>query len=231
VVESIIHAAGKKALNIDGLGDQIVRLLFEKGIIKDLSDIYGLTHSSFEGLEGFKEKKINNLLSSIEATKGIECWRFLVALGIDLIGEVACKKLCLKFGLGVFDVSKEEIISIEGIGEEMGVSLVLFGATNREKINKLISLITPIEPVQQEVVNSYFTDKTVVITGTMSLGRDEIKALLENHGAKVTSSVTRKTDIVIAGESAGSKLDKANELGIKVINEDEMREFLERNEG
>lgn len=231
VVESIIHAAGKKALNIDGLGDQIVRLLFEKGVINDLSDIYSLTPSSFEGLEGFKEKKITNLLTSIEATKGIECWRFLVALGIDLIGEVACKKLCVKFGLGVFDASKEEIISIEGIGEEMGVSLILFGETNREKIDKLISLINPVEPERKEVITSYFTGKTVVITGTMSLGRDEIKALLENHGAKVTGSVTRKTDVVIAGESAGSKLDKATELDVKVINEEQMREFLERNEG
>jgi DNA ligase (NAD+) len=222
VVESIIHAASKKALNIDGLGEQIVRLLFEKKIIKSLIDLYALTPADFDGLEGFKTKKINNILSSIEASKGCECWRFIVALGIDLIGEVAAKKLCNNFGLSAFLQNEEAISSIDGFGGEMVKSFLHFASTNKEDIEKLLATIKPTEPAKKEFKESFLTGKTVVITGTLSRPRDSIKEILELHGAKVTDSVTKKTDILIAGESAGSKLEKARVLGTKIMSEDEL---------
>jgi DNA ligase (NAD+) len=222
VVETIIHAAGKKALNIDGLGEQIVRLLFEKGKIKSLIDLYSLKQEDFEGMEGFKDKKISNILTSIEASKGAECWRFIVALGIDLIGEVAAKKLCENFGLRCFFASGEEISAIDGFGGEMVKSFLHFSKTNAEDIAVLKSIINPVEPEKRETVDSFVSAKTVVITGTLSRPRDEVKAILEKHGAKVTDSVTKKTDLLIVGENAGSKLDKANKLGVKVMSEEEL---------
>jgi DNA ligase (NAD+) len=206
VVETIIHAAGKKALNIDGLGEQIVRVLFEKSKIKSLIDLYILKEADFEGLEGFKSKKINNILTSVEASKGTECWRFIVALGIDLIGEVAAKKLCEKFGLSSFDADETK--------------------TNSVDIKKLREIINPSEPLKKEIKESFVTAKTVVITGSLSRPRDEIKALLESNGAKVTDSVTKKTDLLIVGENAGSKLDKAKILGVNIMGEEELLGIL-----
>ncbi len=226
VVESIIHAAGKKALNIDGLGEQIVRLLFEKGIIKSLIDLYSLKVDDFEGLEGFKDKKIGNILSSIEASKGCECWRFIVALGIDLIGEVAAKKLCENFGLSAFEQDAEAISAIDGFGGEMVKSFLHFSTTNREDIKALLDTVKPSEPEKKEIKESFVTGKTVVITGTLSRPRDALKELLEAHGAKVTDSVTKKTDILVCGENAGSKLDKAKTLGTSIMGEDELFEAL-----
>lgn len=222
VVESIIYAAGKKALNIDGLGEQIVRLLFDKGIIRSLIDLYALKEADFDGLEGFKEKKITNILTSIESSKGCECWRFIVALGIDLIGEVAAKKLCENFGLSAFEQNEEAISAIDGFGSEMVKSFLHFSSTNSEYIKKLIEVLSPSEPIKKEIKHSFVTGKTVVITGTLSRPRDEIKDILEAHGAKVTNSVTKKTDILVCGENAGSKLDKAKTLGIKIMSENEL---------
>lgn len=224
VVESIIHAAGKKALNIDGLGEQIVRLLFDKGIIRSLIDLYALKEADFDGLEGFKEKKITNILTSIESSKGCECWRFIVALGIDLIGEVAAKKLCENFGLSAFEQNEEAISAIDGFGGEMVKSFLHFSSTNSEDIKKLIDVLSPSEPIKKEIKESFVTGKTVVITGTLSRPRDEIKDILEAHGAKVTDSVTKKTDILVCGENAGSKLEKAKTLGTKIMTENELME-------
>lgn len=226
VVESIIHAAGKKALNIDGLGEQIVRLLFDKGIICSLIDLYALKEADFDGLEGFKEKKITNILTSIESSKGCECWRFIVALGIDLIGEVAAKKLCENFGLGAFRQNEEALSAIDGFGSEMVKSFIHFSSTNDEDIKKLIAILDPSEPIKKEIKESFVTGKTVVITGTLSRPRGEIKDILEAHGAKVTDSVTKKTDILVCGENAGSKLEKAKTLGTQIISENELTEAL-----
>lgn len=226
VVESIIHAAGKKALNIDGLGEQIVKLLFEQGRIKDLADIYTLTYDDLATLEGFKEKKITNLLQAIQATQGVECWRFVVALGIDLIGEVASKKLCARFGLDLFDAPEHEIFAIDGFGQEMVDSFIQFVNTNRIPIQRLLALIEPSCQKIERIEGSPVAGKSFVITGTLSQGRDEMKAMLEKYGAKVTSSVTKKTDFLLAGEAAGSKYDKAVELGITILNEDELLTWI-----
>lgn len=222
VVNSIIYFASKNCLNIDGLGDKIVELLVNEKKIFDILDLYSLKYEDLENLEGFKEKKINNLLNAIENSKNSELYRVLTALGIEHIGEVASKSICSKFGLDLVDVSFEDLISIDGIGEQMANSFLEFFRVNRQFVLKLFDILKPKVFIKEEAKDNLFKNKTVVITGTMSKSRDEIKLFLEDLGAKVSSSVSKKTDFLIYGEDAGSKYDKAIELGIEILTEDEM---------
>ncbi|QNK84258.1 NAD-dependent DNA ligase LigA [Aliarcobacter cryaerophilus] len=222
VVNSIIYFASKNCLNIDGLGDKIVELLVNEKKIFDILDLYSLKYEDLKNLEGFKEKKINNLLNAIENSKNSELYRVLTALGIEHIGEVASKSICSKFGLDLVDVSFEDLISIDGIGEQMANSFLEFFRVNREFVLKLFDILKPKVTIKEEAKDNPFKNKTIVITGTMSKSRDEIKLFLEDLGAKVSSSVSKKTDFLIYGEDAGSKYDKAIELGIEILTEDEM---------
>ena len=226
VVNSIIYFASKNCLNIDGLGDKIVELLVNEKKIFDILDLYSLKYEDLENLEGFKEKKINNLLNAIENSKNSELYRVLTALGIEHIGEVASKSICSKFGLDLVDVSFEDLISIDGIGEQMANSFLEFFRVNREFVLKLFYILKPKVTIKEEAKDNIFKNKTVVVTGTMSKSRDEIKIFLENLGAKVSSSVSKKTDFLIYGEDAGSKYDKAIELGVKILSEDEMNSIV-----
>lgn len=223
VINSIIHFAKKGCMNIDGLGSKIVEQLVNEGKIKDILDLYALRYEDLEDLEGFKAKKINNLLDAIVATKNAPLPKVLNAIGIEHIGEVAAKLLAKKFGLSVVDASHDELIAIDGFGVEMANSLLEFMRVNKGVVLKLFELIEPSVEIFTEAIDNPFKGKTVVVTGTMSVSRDEVKAFLENLGAKVASSVSKKTDFVIFGEDAGSKLTKANELGVVTISEDEMR--------
>lgn len=227
VVNSIIYFASKNCLNIDGLGDKIVELLVNEKKIFDILDLYSLKYEDLENLEGFKEKKINNLLNAIENSKNSELYRVLTALGIEHIGEVASKSICSKFGLDLVDVSFEDLISIDGIGEQMANSFLEFFRVNRQFVLKLFDILKPKVTIKEEAKDNPFKNKTVVITGTMSKSRDEIKLFLEDLGAKVSSSVSKKTDFLIYGEDAGSKYDKAIEFGIEILTEDEMYSKIE----
>ncbi|NPA73215.1 MAG: NAD-dependent DNA ligase LigA, partial [Epsilonproteobacteria bacterium] len=226
VVNSIIYFASKQCLNIEGLGEKIVKLLYDKGLVKSVLDLFELKREDLLKLEGFKEKKVDNLLNSIASVKGAECWRFVNALGIEHIGEVASRKICEKFGVDFFGVSKEELLEIEGFGEEMAESFLEFLRVNEELVRKLIFIIEPKKPEVKKEIHSPFSGKTVVLTGTMSESRDKIKEELRSLGAKVTNSVSKKTDFVVYGEDAGSKLEKAKKLGVKTITEQEMREMM-----
>ena len=226
VVNSIIYFASKNCLNIDGLGDKIVELLVNEKKIFDILDLYSLKYEDLENLEGFKEKKINNLLNAIENSKNSELHRVLTALGIEHIGEVASKSICSKFGLNLVDISFEDLISIDGIGEQMANSFLEFFRVNRQFVLKLFDILKPKVTIKEEAKDNIFKNKTVVVTGTMSKSRDEIKIFLENLGAQVSSSVSKKTDFVIYGADAGSKYDKAIELGVKILSEDEMNSIV-----
>lgn len=226
VINSIIHFAKKGCMNIDGLGSKIVEQLVNEGKIKDILDLYALKYEDLEDLEGFKAKKINNLLDAIVATKNAPLPKVLNAIGIEHIGEVAAKLLAKKFGLRVVDASYDELIAIDGFGVEMANSLLEFMRVNKSVVLKLFELIEPSVETFTEAIDNPFKGKTVVVTGTMSVSRDEVKAFLENLGAKVASSVSKKTDFVIFGEDAGSKLTKAQELGVVTIREDEMRAMV-----
>jgi len=226
VVNSIIHFAKKGCMNIDGLGSKIVQMLVKEDKIKDILGLYHLKFEDLEGMEGFKEKRINKLLQAIADTKGVPLHRLISAMGIEHIGEVASKALAVEFGLGVVDVTFEEIVAIDGIGEEMANSLLEFMRVNYDFVLKLFEEIQPTVEKRVEAEENPFKDKTVVLTGSMSVSRGVVKEMLEKSGAKVSGSVSKKTDFVIYGEDAGSKLTKAESLGVKTLTEAAMREML-----
>jgi len=227
VVNSIIYFASKPCLNIDGLGNKIVEALFNFGLVKNVIDLFDLTLDKLLALEGFKEKKSQNLLDSLSNVKGCEYWRFVNSLGIEHIGEVASKTLSEAFGFAFIDATKEQIISCDGIGEEMAESVLEFVRVNRDTILHLQKILRPLEPKQrEEAVDNIFKEKTVVLTGSMSQSRGLIKEMLEELGAKVSGSVSKKTDFLIYGEDAGSKHDKAVNLGVTCLTEQEMRDSL-----
>jgi len=226
VVNSIIYFASKNCMNIDGLGNKIVELLVNKEKIKDVLDLYSLKYEDLDGLESFKEKKINNLLNAIEATKKSELHRVINALGIEHIGEVASKQIALEFGLNILDVTFEQLEQLDGFGEQMANSLLEFIRVNRDVMEKLFAIIQPTVLLKKVVEENPFKDKTIVLTGTMSVSRGLIKEELENLGAKVSGSVSKKTDYVIYGEDAGSKYDKAVSLGVTTLTEVEYKELL-----
>ena len=223
VVNSIIHFAKKGCMNIDGLGSKIVEILVKEEKIKDILGLYHLKFEDLEGLEGFKEKRINKLLGAIADTKGVALHRLISAMGIEHIGEVASKSLALEFGLGIVDATFENVVAIDGIGEEMANSLLEFMRVNYDFVLKLFEDIQPTVEEKVEAEENPFKNKTVVLTGSMSVSRGVVKEMLEKLGAKVSGSVSKKTDFVIYGEDAGSKLTKAEGLGVETLTEDEMR--------
>jgi len=227
VVNAMIYFASKPCLNIDGLGDKIVEILYREGLIANVIDLFSLELDQLLALEGFKEKKSQKLLDAIVGAKGCDCWRFINSLGIEHIGEVGSKSLCEHFGNRFMEASEEELLAIDGFGVEMANSLLEFVRVNSEDIKTLEAILQPIEPApKEEVVENPFKAKTVVLTGSMSESRGNIKMMLESLGAKVSGSVSKKTDYVIYGEDAGSKYDKAVSLGVETITEALMREML-----
>lgn len=222
MLTSITHFASKKALNIDGLGEKIIVQLFNENLISSILDLYSLNLQDLLKLEGWKEKRAQNLLDSISKTKGIELWRLINALGIEHIGEGASKKLAQRFGLEVFSISLDSVMNLDGFGTEMANSLIEFNITNKELIAKLLEIIKPIVNATNIDSSNVFFGKSVVITGTLSKPREHFVALLESMGAHISSSVSKKTDFVLCGENAGSKLDKAKSLNINILTEQEL---------
>ncbi len=154
-------------------------------------------YEDLQDLEGFKEKRINNLLKSIENTKGSQLHRVINALGIEHIGEVASKQICLEFGLNVINVDFDSLINLDGIGGQMANSFCEFMRVNKDLVLKLLEIISPIIEEKIEVEENAFKGKTVVLTGTMTQSRGLIKKELESLGAKVSSSISKKTDYLI----------------------------------
>ena len=224
LVSSIIYFVSKKCLNIDGLGESIVQFLFKKQKIKSIEDIFFLKYDDFVGLEGFKDKKINNLLNAIENAKKTNLHRFINALGIEHIGEVGAKKIATSFGLGWCDKSESDFLALDGFGTEMAKSLAEFLRVNIERIKHFYEILEfEKESASKE---SLISGKSFVITGTLSRPRDEFVKIIENLGAKSTSSVSTKTNFVLYGKEAGSKLDKARALGVRCIDESEFFELI-----
>jgi len=228
VVNSMIYFASKPCLNIDGLGNKIVETLFTSGLVKSVVDLFALDLEKLLRLEGFKEKKAQNLLDALHNAKGSDYWRFINALGIEHIGEVASKTLADRFGFSFVNATKDALMACDGIGEEMAESVLEFVRVNIATIVKLQEILQPLEPLQkEEAKENPFKGKTAVLTGTMSQSRGLIKEMLENLGAKISGSVSKKTDFLIYGEDAGSKYDKALALGVATLTEDEMRKQLD----
>lgn len=224
LVSSIIYFVSKKCLNIDGLGESIVQFLFKKERIKSIEDIFSLKYDDFVGLEGFKDKKITNILNAIENAKKTNLHRFINALGIEHIGEVAAKKIAAIFGREWCEKNEADFLALDGFGEEMAKSLSEFLRVNYGRIKHFYQILEFQSEIQHK--ESSISGKSFVITGTLSRPRDEFVTIIENLGAKASSSVSAKTHFVLYGQNAGSKLEKARTLGLKCIDENEFFELI-----
>ncbi|MBQ7013719.1 MAG: NAD-dependent DNA ligase LigA [Oscillospiraceae bacterium] len=230
--KSLVHFASRDAMNIDGLGPAIVSALIDAALIHDAADLYTLRAEDLMTLEGFKEKSVQNLLNAIEATKNAPLDRVLFALGIRNIGQKAASLVCAHFGSleAIAAASVEEITVIEGFGSVMAEHL--YTALHESHVSALLDKLKAVGLTMHyeklaAANDTFFSGKTVVLTGTLSqMKRADAKKALEAAGAKVSGSVSKKTDIVIAGEDAGSKLTKAQELGIMIMSEAEFIEQL-----
>lgn len=230
IFRSIVHFASKGAMNIDGLGPQIVHTLLDNKLITSVADLYTLSENKLLQLDNFKEKSVNNLLSAIEKSKSNSLDRLVFGLGIRNIGQASAKLLCDKFGDldNIMNASSEQISEIDGFGGVMAQSV--YNAFHEEHMIELIKRLkecginTKYEKIQ---IDDRFAGKTFVLTGTLpTLKRSEAKALIEKYGGKASGSVSKKTDYVLAGEEAGSKLDKAQQLGIEIITEEQFKDMI-----
>nr|WP_216358561.1 NAD-dependent DNA ligase LigA [Gilliamella apicola] len=235
--EALKHFVSRRAMNVDGMGDKIIEQLVDKDYVKTPADLYKLNLPILCSLDKIGEKSANNLLNALNASKNTTLSRFIFALGIPNVGEVTAENLVNQLGnlSAIENASLEQLQTVNDIGVVIAESIIDFFQEphNRNVIEQLTSEeinihwqdVTP--QTQTTIVDSPFSGKTVVLTGTLSLlTRDEAKNKLKQLGAKVTGSVSKNTDLVIAGEAAGSKLDKAQEFGIKVIDEQEMLNLL-----
>lgn len=227
IFRAIVHFASKNAMNIDGLGPAIVQQLLDEKLIETPADLYTLTKDQLLTLEGFKEKSAENLLKAIENSKDQPLDRVIAALGIRNIGQTAATLLCDHFGsLNAIRAAKpDDIAAIVGFGDIMGESVAeAFARPDfAALVDALLANGVKMEYAAKTVASSRFSGLTFVLTGTLpTMKRDDAKALIESHGGKVSGSVSKKTSVVVAGEDAGSKLTKAESLGIEIIDEAEL---------
>ncbi|PAE23600.1 NAD-dependent DNA ligase LigA [Bacillus sp. 7894-2] len=236
--EGLIHFVSRNAMNIDGLGEKVISQLFAENLIKDVADIYKLTYDQLIQLERMGEKSVNNLLQAIQTSKGNSLEKLLFGLGIRHVGAKAAKTLAKEFSHmeALEKASRDDLTAINEIGEKMADSIVSF--FEQEEAHELIAELKAAgvnmayngpKPVSAESSDSFFAGKTVVLTGKLEImSRNEAKDKIEALGGKVSGSVSKKTDVVIAGEDAGSKLTKAQELGVEVWNEERLVEELNK---
>lgn len=233
LVNGLIHFASREAYNIDTLGDKLVIQLYNEGIISTISDIFRLKEKEDEliGLERFGKKSYDNLIFAIDESKHNNLDKLLFGLGIRHVGSKTAKIICQKFKNidSIINASFEEIAEIPNVGNAIAMAVVEYfkDEVNLELINELKEFGLNTAFIESTVKESYFSNKKVVLTGTLSsMGRDEAKAKIEEFGGVCVSSVSKNTNIVVYGENAGSKYDKAVSLGIELMNEDTLLEKL-----
>lgn len=236
--EGLIHFASRNAMNIDGLGEKVTTQLYEENLVEDVADLYKLSREELLTLERMGEKSVENLLQAIEVSKQNSLEKLLFGLGIRHVGAKAARTLAQHFGKmeHVQTATSEDLLEIDEIGEKMADSVVTF--FKQPEVVELIQELKDVGvnmvydgplPLAASEADSFFAGKTVVLTGKLEkLTRNEAKEQIEALGGNVSGSVSRKTDLVVAGEAAGSKLTRANELGILVWNEDQLLEELHR---
>lgn len=226
------HFVSRRALDIDGLGEKIVEQLLAEGLVSHFDDLFTLKEGDVLGLEGFAELSAKNLIEAIDKARKVPLSRLLTGLGIPQVGEETAHDLSQHFGtLAKLQKATEvELSDIKGVGAKIAKSIVLYFADKEntrllERLSNELTITKDAIPVR--VTNSFFSGKTFVLTGTLrSMSRDEAKERIKAKGGDVSSAVSSKTDGVVAGEEAGSKLDKARELGVRVIEEDEFVRLL-----
>ena len=233
--ETLKHFVSRQAMDIDGLGSKTIDQMVDKGIIKSIKDLYLLEKESFRDLDGFAEKSINNLLSSINKSKNIKLSNFIYALGIKEIGLETSKNLSKRFLTieNIFSATVDDFIAVDDIGEVASSNLHAFFSdkSNIKFLKEIINLGFNLEAEKVLSRNSKIKDKKIAITGKLSsISRDELKSKLEDLGVKVVNSISKNTDFVIVGSDAGSKLAKAKALNIEIISDEDLDSFLTQNE-
>lgn len=231
MVKSIVHFASREAMNIVGFSEKTAEQLFEKLDIKSISNLYRLQTEDLLQLEKFKEKKAKNILEAVEKSKECELYRFIYALGIPNVGAKTAKDLVNTFKSleGLKNATFDELVAVPEVGDIVAKGVIEFLKEEKviNTIDELLSLGVNPKYEEKKIISSPFEGKTVVVTGTLkSYSRGEIKSKLEMLGAKVSGSVSKKTDYVVAGEEAGSKLIKANDLGVRVLTEEEFETIV-----
>lgn len=233
LVRRVEYFVSRGAMDIGTFGGKTGALLIEQGFIHDIADLYYLDRAALLALEGFQEKKVDNLLSGIEASKNQSAERFLTALGIGFVGSVVAGLLLDAFGSldGLANATREQLETVEGVGPQIAASVVDWFADERNHalLEKFRAAGLPFASRRTAVpaTTQSLTGLTFVITGTLpTMSRDEAKAFIEAHGGKVTGSVSKNTNYLLAGENAGSKLAKAEQLGVPVVSEAELREMV-----
>ncbi len=232
LLEGLIHFVSRDAMNVEGMGPALIEQLVAKGLVRDAADIYGLTHEQLAGLERMGDKSARNVMQAIEASKDAGLERVLFALGIRHVGENVARDIAQHFG----DIDRlmgagfDELMAVPSVGEKIARSVLDFfaGEQNRALVERLrqagvrMTASRPSAPAGGRLAG-----KRVVVTGTLSrYTRREVEELIRRHGGEVSSSVSRNTDFVVAGENPGSKLEKARQLGVQVLSEDELEELI-----
>lgn len=229
--QAILHFASRRAMDIEGLGEKLVDQLVDAELVHTLADIYKLDSQTLAGLERMAEKSAQNIIDALQKSKKTTLARFIYALGIRNVGEATAKDLAKYFGSlqGLLEADAEKLQQVPDVGPIVADSIVEFlgEAHNREVINTLVAAGIHWEEGAGTRTDGVFNGKTLVLTGTLpNMSRDEAKAMIEDAGGKVAGSVSRKTDYVVAGAEAGSKLEKARELGVTIIDETGLLELL-----
>jgi DNA ligase (NAD+) len=227
--ETIRHFASRHVMNIEGMGDALVGQLTERGLVKNVADIYHLTKENLLSLERMGDKSAQNVLDEIDASKKLPLERVIFGLGIRFVGERTAQFLAEHFGSmeALMNASQEELEEVNEVGPRIAESIREFfdEPTNRELVKRLEASGLMFKGTKKQR-GTKLAGKTFVLTGTLSkFTRDEAKKLIEDAGGRVSGSVSKKTDYVVAGTDAGSKLDKAKELGVAVIDEKEMEKL------
>lgn len=232
VVDRITHFASREGFNIEGLSEKTVSQLYDRLNLRTVSDIFKIKQDDLLKLDNFKEKKSKNIINSIENSKIIDFSRFIYSLGINEVGSKTAKDLAKSFKNlnNLLRAEKEEIIAIEDIGEVIAESIFNYfkDESNLKEIDSLFENGVKIKELETITKNKNIEGKTFVLTGTLSRPRGDTEKLIESMGGKTSSSVSKNTDYVLAGENAGSKLVKAQELGIKIISENEFEQLINK---
>ena len=229
-LQRFIHFASRDAMDIEGLGPAVLEQFVDEGLVEHIDDLYTLTVQDIQQLEGKKEKSAENIIEAINASREADLSRLIFALGIRHIGQKAAKLLAQRFLTmeAVMAASREDLLSIDGFGEIMADNVLAFFALepSRELIERLAACGVNMTCTVQQT-DRRFEGMTFVLTGTLpTLTRDEAAAIIERYGGKTSGSVSKKTSVVLAGEAAGSKLKKAQELGIRIIDQAEFEAML-----
>lgn len=226
IINNIIHYCSRQCMDIDGVSGSTIEELYNLGIVSSILDLYTLKYDTLIVLDGYQDKKVTKILSSIEKSKTVSLSRLIYSLGIELVGEVAASKIANTYPDNWRNLTVNDLVKIEGIGNNLAVNYTMYMYRNKLFLDGLLNHLNVNTNIQKVNNNIKLTNKTFVITGTLSKPRVEIAKCISDHGGVISSNVSSKTDYLVCGENAGSKLEKAKILGIQILTETDLTNLL-----